>query len=319
MENHHQDEVNSLGAPQEEKPSASKWFMQLVMLVAILGVAYVIGNILTLAGALATGMDLETLMQGLSEDSPASDRNSIRYLLLVTHLMVFILPAIVFGYIFYRNRSWWFYKMEKMPSIVHLGLAVLIIFCAFPLVQYTYFLNKMIPLPSILIEMEEMAMQLTESLLVMDTPWELILNLIVVAVIPGIGEELIFRGGIQQLLGKIMKNQHVVIWLTAFFFSAFHLQFQGFIPRMLLGGVLGYLFYWSGSLWVAMFAHFVNNGTQVLMQYLFAHKISELNLEEMESVPFPVVMVSLLILIGLFYLLWKMRDTSEEIKLAKHE
>jgi membrane protease YdiL (CAAX protease family) len=86
-------------------------------------------------------------------------------------------------------------------------------------------------------------------------------------VIPAIGEEFFFRGGIQNIISD-KKNIHVAVWVSAFVFSAIHMQFYGFIPRMLLGGMYGYLLFWSGSLWLPVIAHFVNNGMAVLVYYL---------------------------------------------------
>lgn len=92
----------------------------------------------------------------------------------------------------------------------------------------------------------------------------LIVNLMVMAVCPAITEEFFFRGALQRLIGKWSHNPHLVIWSVAILFSAFHLQFYGFIPRMLLGAYFGYLLLWSRSIWVPVFAHFVNNATAVI-------------------------------------------------------
>jgi hypothetical protein len=91
---------------------------------------------------------------------------------------------------------------------------------------------------------------------------------------------------------KGTKNIHVAIWISAFFFSAIHVQFFGFVPRMLLGALFGYLYYWSGNLWVPMFAHFVNNGFAVCMIYLYQKKIVDTNLDSPEAAPWPAVIVA---------------------------
>jgi membrane protease YdiL (CAAX protease family) len=88
----------------------------------------------------------------------------------------------------------------------------------------------------------------------------------VIALIPAIGEELLFRGVIQ---GSIFKNTniHVAVLLTSIIFSAFHLQFYGFLPRMVLGILLGYSLAWSGSLWLPVLIHFINNGAAVVFAW----------------------------------------------------
>jgi uncharacterized protein len=88
------------------------------------------------------------------------------------------------------------------------------------------------------------------------------------AVIPAIGEELIFRGVFQKIFYDLFKSGHLAIWVTAFAFSALHFQFFGFIPRFILGLVFGYLFYWSGTLWLPVISHFVNNAVPVIGAYI---------------------------------------------------
>ncbi len=115
--------------------------------------------------------------------------------------------------------------------------------------------------------MEDQSMVITEAFLTMNSPLDLLLNLLFMALAPAIGEEILFRGYLQQTLGNLIKNHHAAIWLAAFWFSAFHFQFYGFLPRMVLGAIFGYLFYWSGSLWIPILAHFVNNATAVIVHY----------------------------------------------------
>ena len=95
------------------------------------------------------------------------------------------------------------------------------------------------------------------------------LGLIAIAIIPAIGEEFLFRGLFQNIFHTALRNPHIAIWVSAFLFSAFHNQFYGLVPRMLLGAIFGYLYYWSGSLAWSVFAHFINNGFSLLMIYLF--------------------------------------------------
>jgi uncharacterized protein len=108
--------------------------------------------------------------------------------------------------------------------------------------------------------------------------------LLVIAVLPAIGEELLFRGGMQNLLFKISKNIHISIWIAAFVFSAIHVQFYGFIPRVLLGAVFGYLYVWSGNLLYPIIGHFVNNGLTLVMFYLNQMKTIDFDIEDTSSI-----------------------------------
>lgn len=135
------------------------------------------------------------------------------------------------------------------------------------------------------------------------TPMTFIFTFIVVAVIPAIGEELVFRGLIQSELVRALKNPHVAIWVASAIFSAVHLQFFGFFPRLLIGAFMGYLFFWSGNLWVPIIGHFINNGLQVVGLYLNQLGITSFDLESTESAPLPLVGLALVTTsLLLFYL-----------------
>ena len=94
----------------------------------------------------------------------------------------------------------------------------------------------------------------------------MLFNIFLIAFIPAMGEELFFRGALQGAL-RDWKGIKTAIWITAIVFSAIHLQFYGFVPRMLLGAFFGYLIFWSNSIWPAVLAHFVNNVMAVIFYY----------------------------------------------------
>ncbi len=133
------------------------------------------------------------------------------------------------------------------------------------------------------------------------TPITFIFTFLVVAVVPGLGEELVFRGLIQTELVRALKNPHVAIWISSAIFSAIHLQFYGFFPRLLLGAFMGYLYYWSGNLWIAVIAHFVNNGLQVIGLYTNQLGLTSFDVETTESAPLPLVGAAI---VGMAFLLY---------------
>lgn len=141
---------------------------------------------------------------------------------------------------------------------------------------------------------EEATGEMTKFLTTFKTPSQLIVALVVVAVLAGISEELLFRGVLQNITLRAFGNPHVAIWFAAFTFSFIHLQFYGFFPRMLLGALFGYLYYWTKNLWVPMFAHFVNNGFTLLMAYLYSTKAVKIDIEDTKSVPLSMALGSLL-------------------------
>jgi membrane protease YdiL (CAAX protease family) len=115
--------------------------------------------------------------------------------------------------------------------------------------------------------MEESAKVLTERFLNTSSVGMMLVNLLVMALLPAVCEEMMFRGWLQRVLGKSV-NYHTAIWVSAFVFSAIHFQFYGFIPRMLIGAALGYLYYYTGSLWAPIVAHFTNNAAAVVTAFL---------------------------------------------------
>jgi hypothetical protein len=157
---------------------------------------------------------------------------------------------------------------------------------------------------------EDQLAELTKLLTAFKTPGEFILAFIVVAVFAGICEEFLFRGIIQTELFKGTKNIHLAIWVSAFLFSAIHAQFFGFVPRMLLGALFGYLYYWSGNLIVPMMAHFINNGFAISMIYFYQLKIVSTDIDSTESAPWPAVIATAFLTGLLLYYFKKKSQTT---------
>lgn len=156
-------------------------------------------------------------------------------------------------------------------------------------------------------ELEDRAMDMTLYLTKFDSTGMFILGLIVIAVIPGIGEELVFRGFLQNYFHRSGKNIHFAIWASAFLFSMMHMQFFGFVPRLFLGALFGYLYYWSGNLIIPIVAHVFNNGFTIVMMYMHQQSVTDMDIQSTESVPITYVAIST---IFTFALLFYFRKTS---------
>lgn len=137
--------------------------------------------------------------------------------------------------------------------------------------------------------LEDKLAETTKYLTELNSIPELVLAFIAIAIIPAIGEEIIFRGLIQNDFYRATRNAHVAIWMSAFLFSAIHLQFYGFVPRLFLGALFGYLYFWSGNLWMPVFAHFVNNGFTLLTLILYQKKTIDVDLENVQPSAFQVI------------------------------
>lgn len=154
-------------------------------------------------------------------------------------------------------------------------------------------------------EKEEIAAEMTTFLTHFDSVLQVVIALIVIAILPAIGEEVVFRGIIQNLFQRLTHNYHISIWLAAILFSAIHLQFFGFVPRMLLGALFGYLYLWSGNIILPIVAHFVNNGFSVLALYFYQQGAVDYNLESSEALPANMLAISIVVTTALLYYLYR--------------
>lgn len=150
-------------------------------------------------------------------------------------------------------------------------------------------------------EKEEMAKQITEFLTTFNSPGEFYIAILVVAVLPAIGEELVFRGMLQTEFRAAFGNPHAAIWFSAFLFSAIHMQFFGFVPRLLLGALFGYLFYWSGNLIYPIIAHFIQNGGQLFILYMVQKGVWEIDLDSPESFSVYIILIFVVLTSLLLY------------------
>lgn len=205
-----------------------------------------------------------------------SDPNNIaalKMLQLVSSLAMFIVSPLFFS-LFISRKPFRFLRLKVSTPPYLLLVTLFIMVLALPVINAMAELNRAMEFPEALawleawmLSAEEKAADLTEVFLAMNSTSDLLFNLFMVGVIPAVGEELVFRGIIQRLLSRMTGNVHWGIWIAAILFSAMHGQFYGFFPRMLLGALFGYLFVWSGSLWLPILAHFINNGLAVVLSY----------------------------------------------------
>ena len=255
---------------RESKPSNQLIFSLLVILIC--GLAAMI--LCVALGWLFYGVNpsqLETVMQDLSNPDTIS---LLKFFQIFQAIGVFIIPPFIIAW-FLDPDPVLVLKCLKRPEIRSLLFVVTIIFISNPLINWLTELNSKLSLPGWLHGLEiwmqnteNQANKITTAFLSDTSIKLLVLNLVMVAILPAIGEELLFRGIVQQLFKKITRNSHSAIWISAAIFSAIHLQFFGFLPRLLLGAMFGYMLEWSGTLWLPIMAHFTNNAIAVIAYYL---------------------------------------------------
>ena len=251
---------------------------------------------------------------------------------LVQSLLVFVVPALLAVWCWSRRPAEWL-RLRAVGNGWVYAIVVVLMIVAQPGINMLATWNEGIRLPAFMSEieqyfqdMEASARELTEMLAAAPTIGTMLLNLVVLAAVPAIGEELSFRG---VLLGLIdgdttlgarispSRRTHIAVWVVGIIFSLIHFQFYGFIPRMLLGVVLGYLLVWTGSLWVPMVAHFTNNALVVLLY--FAEEHFAINSESLESFGTGTTSWAgwLSILLSLL-LLWLVRNAAQKRSSAPH-
>jgi uncharacterized protein len=300
---------NKTPAPfQDAKPYA-----QLLIFIGITCISFFILGIITVVMQQSGAINLLTL-----QDAANYANNSVvkdfRVYQLLSDVFLFIIPAIVIAFLVTKQKLQYL-QVSSIGSFSLLIMGVITILASMPFIGFIGELNARIPLPDLLQKMEDSGDAIEAALMAHHTVNDLIWNLIVIALAAAISEELFFRAGMQKIIIAMSKNIHVGIWITAIIFSAIHLQFSGFFPRMLLGVFLGYLFVWSGSIWVNIFAHFVFNGIQIFVQYLQDAKASNRVLDKMcsQTPDYISVIISTVLTAALLVVVYRLSRKKDEV------
>ena len=232
--------------------------------------------------------------------------------ILGTTLPILFVP-IIFGKLIMREPNAYIRANFRFP-VVLLMIVFSIMAMSTPIMELLIMLNQKMVLPDFLKgvenwmrESEKAAQKATEALLHMNNWVDLVKSILLVGLITAIAEELMFRGCLQTIFVRWTNNTHIAIWITAALFSAFHMEFFGFLPRLMLGVFFGYFTAWSGSVWPAIWAHFLNNGTAVVMYYLYKHKKIDINPDEQYAFNYSLYILSIIITVALF---WSYRNTA---------
>lgn len=229
---------------------------------------------------------------------------------IIASVGTFIVPAILFPKAI-NKLPIYFLRIKEKTTGYSIVTAIFLMVISMPAVSFIYEINKSIVFPQNLAwlelqlrQMEENAQNITSAFINTTSVAQLFLNAVVVAIVPAIAEELFFRGCLQNFVRLVFQNIHISVWFTAIIFSGFHAQFFGFIPRVMLGVMLGYIFVYSGSIWVAAIAHFFNNFFALLSAYLFKLNPQWQFLSEDFAFPAWMAVVSLvLIVVTVFFML----------------
>jgi hypothetical protein len=243
-----------------------------------------------------------------------SNLAALKIMLSAQQLGLFLFPAVVLA--FREKKTLDSFYGTGLPEIKLAFLTVMLSFAFLPLINLSYAWNQQLVFPDFLKSLalwmrakEDAAAETTKAILKMKGISDLGINLLVIAAIPAVCEEFLFRGAIQRVLFKVKNNRHYAIWAAAIIFSTIHFQFFGFLPRLLLGAAFGYLYYWTGSIWYAVLAHFLNNAFAVFQAYYIqAHSTLSSNTTN-DNLSWYVYVICAIITLLLFVEVKRLSDT----------
>jgi membrane protease YdiL (CAAX protease family) len=250
----------------------SPW-SQLGIFLGLFGGFFVIGSLIVVVVMLARGIPVAEL--GKMDWSKPKLLSAMKLVQALSSVVMFLLPAFFYSLITFHKRPFYFLGARRAEKSSYYLLAVATMVVAFPLVVWLGNINQLIPLPQWMIDLEKDATKQMEAFLKAESFKDVVTNVFIIALLPAICEEICFRGALQRIVINITKSPWVGIILTSIMFSALHLQFQGFLPRMFLGVLLGAIYWYSGSIWPGVAAHFVNNAVQVVAVSYFPEYIAK--------------------------------------------
>jgi uncharacterized protein len=230
------------------------------------------------------------------DDVKASDIGKLVQLLFST--IVFGLTGYLYARFTFRDRPGYHLGLRPATRSSFYLLAILLLIFAFPLEEWLMAINKQIPLWHWMVSAQKDNDRQVEAFLKVHHPYDPIINVLIMAAVPAFCEEICFRGALQRIMIQITKRPLAGILITSFLFSSFHLQFEGFLPRVFLAVLLGLAYWYSGGLWVPIAAHFFFNASQIIVA-MYAPDFMTKN----PSIPLLFVFLSFVIVVGLLSLM----------------
>lgn len=275
------------------------------LLVVILGClisSYLLGSVVCL---LLFDISFFSSSNQVFDPSNTNMMNAMKTMQVFNAIGTFVIPPLLFSH--FRGLSVSVYlKLKTHLTPIDVLKVFVLALAMIPLANYLGSLNELIPYPdflSFLKVAEEQTILLTEQFLIMDSLLDLGIMIFIMGVVAAVGEELLFRGVLQNLFHSWSQSNHIAVWLTALLFSVIHMQYHAVLPRFFLGAFIGYVYVYSGSLRMPILLHFLYNSSLVILSYLIQHEIVT---ESWESVGVQnyTVLIAALVLLFLFSKSW---------------
>ncbi|TLX73890.1 CPBP family intramembrane metalloprotease [Labilibacter sediminis] len=277
---------------------------QLILLIIITLSSWILFSLIgTVLGALLFDINIFSDPSEILSNTPF-----LKYFQTIQSIGLFIFPPFLFTWLTQSNTNKWL-LIKQQSSFWYILIAIAVVFISQPAISYLGIFNNGIVFPEYLESLGEWmrnketeALHMTEIFLHSSTRIQTVVNVIIIAVLPAIGEELLFRGALQRIFFNLFKNTHLAIIITAVLFSAMHIQFFGFLPRLVLGLIFGYLVVYSGNIWMGIAAHFTNNFMAYVLYQQFVNNPESINPLDLDQGQ-PDLMIALLSTIGVVALL----------------
>ena len=285
---------------------------QLAILLGLTGGGIILASIVSIpVWKIMTNGSLLNMEQDLLKTENA---NAALLMQAISAVFVFFLPAVAFAFICFKN-SWGFLGFKEKINPKLLLIVLLIVGCTIPLISLLGELNKAIPLSAVrrakFDAMEKKYNDLVMAMVQLKTWGQYFISLIIIAVLPAITEEVLFRGGLQNMLTRWLKSPWAAILITSVLFSAIHLSWYGFLARFALGAVLGLIFFQTKNIWLTILAHFLNNGIVVTTMFVMARQGKPMNMAAEENLPWAVGVAALVLVVVL--LLWLIKSSPKPV------
>jgi membrane protease YdiL (CAAX protease family) len=219
--------------------------------------------------------------------------------------------ALLFSWIYYKSEWGSYFTLDKEPKLKALALWGMLILSSYPFLGGLAKWNEMIPFPEWMLSNQDSTFEIMGIALTMESFYEVFQGIILVGLMAGLGEELVFRGIVQKNLNQVFSSPHAAIWIAALIFGGFHMQAERFLPLSFLGLLLGYSYYYTKTLLVPILLHLLNNSVQILSLYILKLDPTE-ELTGSEDIPMIAIICSGLLTFALFYYLGPRQALADE-------
>ena len=295
---------------QSEIAKRKSWLLSLVVIVLVAFGVLILLQVLALAFTpFLFGVTVEDIVGLMSGDySSPNGRMAMFFIQGIGSGIGFWLAAYVISHFIDKADLHWEIQLPRF-NLQGAGLVLIIAVGGMLFNALLVYWNSLLVLPEALSgveiwmkETEAQLLELTMFLTDFQSITELLTGILVIGVLAGIGEEMFFRGIVQPKMKLYTGSAHAGVWLTAIIFSAIHLQFYGFLPRVFLGAMFGYLYLFSGSLIYPILAHILNNSITVILVYLSNQGQIDFDIESTDTVSYPIALLGLVgLLAGIYY------------------